>query len=366
MFLLAECIGVAAFSCAAWFGVILWIDPHRREKGSAGTLFITLLIGFASIPLVILLYEIVPDPRTTDQAPGAQWFIYNMLVTGPVEEFAKFAIFFLATLRRRAIQEPLDAMLHAAAVALAFATVENVQYGVRYGVEIAALRALLSTPGHLVFACIWGFAYAVLIYTNARRRARDFVILFFSIFPAAVIHGLSNVLLHVIEDWALLVDVAEFVGATSLVLWLQRKSPYRPFRLADARQAVQRIELSLGSNANNFSLNLRAALARAALGDYARARGHIDRCLRLRKGDAFTIALSGVINVLQGRTAEGEEALHFSFSSLSAGQKRTLGRLTRHVASTNRTENAYNEFHLSMWMKNHGRARASTRSSRRR
>jgi RsiW-degrading membrane proteinase PrsW (M82 family) len=346
------CIGTAVISGAVWFGIIVMIDPHHREKGSTKRLARSLVVGFASIPLVFALYSLYPDVSLAARTVEGHDFIYQVLVVGPVEEFAKFFIFFLLTLRRRPIQEPLDGMLHAAAVALSFSLVENVLYGLTYGADTTALRALLATPGHLTYACIWGFTYSVLIHANPRRRPRDYVVLFFSIYPAALIHGMSNFLVHLIDDWSLLVDGVEFLAAAGLLAWLQGKSPFRPFRLADAPQAVQRIELSLSSNGNSFPLHLRAALARAALGDYARARAHIDRCLKLRKGDAFAIALSGVISVLQGDTVRGEESLRFSFPSLIARQKLTLERLARHIARSHGTDNAYNEFHLSMWMKN--------------
>ena len=358
------CIGTAVISGAVWFGIIVMIDPHRREKGSAASLVRSLVVGFASIPLVTALYYFYPDASVAASTVLGRDFVEQLLVVGPVEESAKFLIFFLSTLRWKPVQEPLDGMLHAAAVALAFSLVENVQYGLTYGVDITALRALLATPAHLTFASIWGFAYSVLIHANPHRRPRDYVVLFFSIYPAALIHGLSNFLLSLIGAWSLLVDGVEFFAAMSLLAWLQSKSPFRPFRLAEAPAAVQRIELSISSNANSFPLHLRAALARAALGDYPRARAHIDRCLKLRRGDAFAIALSGVIHVLQGETAKGEESLRFSSPSLTARQKLTLERLARHVVRSHRTENAYNEFLLSMWMKDQRSTRLKKSSAK--
>jgi RsiW-degrading membrane proteinase PrsW (M82 family) len=352
MALFTVCVLYATVSGVAWFGIILLIDPHRREKGSAASLFISLVLGFASIPLVILLYAIAPDLSSEVRNPGGQYFVYEMLVVGPVEEFAKFFIFLLIMLRRKPVQEPLDGMLHAAAVALAFSLAENVKYGLYYGADVTAVRAFLTTPAHLTFACVWGFAYAALIHANPRRRPRDYVALFFSIYPAALLHGLSNFLVGEIGDWVFLVDGAEFLAAFGLLLWLQRKSPFRPFRLGDATQAVQSIDMSLAANGNSFSLHLRAALARAALGDYGRARRHIDWCLKARRGDAFALALSGVIQMLQGETGRGEEALRFSYASLTPRQKLTLGRLSRHVTRSQGTGNSYNEFLLSMWMKN--------------
>ncbi len=52
---LASNIGVASISGMAWFGAVVLIDLHHREKGSTRCLFTSLFIGFASIPLVIFV-----------------------------------------------------------------------------------------------------------------------------------------------------------------------------------------------------------------------------------------------------------------------------------------------------------------------
>jgi hypothetical protein len=313
---------------------------------------VSLILSFASIPLALLLYALTPDLVSGIRSEQGQEFVRHVFVTGPVEEFAKFFIFFLIMIVRKPIQEPLDAMLHAAAVALAFSLTENVEYGLHYGTDVAALRAVVSTPGHLTYACIWGFAYAVLIHDNPKHRPRDYVILFFAIYPAALLHGMSNFLLYVISEWALIYDMIQFFAALGLLAWIQRSSPFHPFRLAEASKVVHRIDVGLASNGSSYPLHLRAALARAVLGDLTRARRHADQCLRLRRGSAFTLALSGAVRVLQGETNKGEEFLRSSYAWLTEKEKRTIRELSRHVAGSRRTDNAYNEFQLTMWIKN--------------
>lgn len=351
--LLAACIGTAALTGAVWLGVLLLVDPHRKEKGSTRDIMISFVFGGASVPLGFLLYGFVPDLAGGIESPAGQQAVTQLLIVGPVEEFSKFFIFLLVMLRRKPVQEPLDAMLHAAAVALAFSMVENVLYGLSYGVELTALRAALSTPGHLCYASIWGFAYAVLVHGNPKRRFRDYVILFFSIYPAAVLHGLSNLLLVLIDRWALLSDAAQLAAAAGLLAWLQRKSPFRPFRFSNARSAIPRIELSLASNGRSFPLNLRAALARSAVGNYGLARRHIDRCLEIHERNTFALAVSGIIWFLQGDADRGEIQLSLSWPSLSARQRLTANRLVHHIVRGHRTDNAYNEFLLTSWLKSH-------------
>jgi len=353
--LLLACIGTAALTGAVWLGVLLLVDPHRREKGSTKDILLSFVLGCVSIPLSFLLYRFAPDLAWGIESPMGQEAALQLLVVGPVEEFSKFFIFFLIMQRRRPVQEPLDAMLHAAAVALAFSLVENVLYGTTYGVELTAFRAAVSTPGHLICASIWGFAYAVLIHGNPRRRPRDYVILFFSIYPAAALHGLSNLLLMLIDRWALLTDAVQLAAAAGLLAWLQRRSPFRPFRLSNAGEAIPRIDLSLASNRRSFPLNLRAALARSAAGDLGRARAHIDCCLEIHGDRAFALALSGIIYFLQGDADRGEQQLSRSYPSLGARQRLTVNRLVLHIVRRHGTDNAYNEFLLTSWLKSHWR-----------
>jgi protease PrsW len=353
---LAGCIAIALASGAGWFTIILRLDPHRREKNSTRSLAMSLLIGLASIPLVLLLYVFVPDLVSGMRSERLRELVWEVLAVGPIEEFGKFFIFFLIVLKRKPVQEPLDAMLHAAAVALAFSLVENVKYGLQYGYDTTLVRAFLSTPGHMMFAGIWGFAYAVFIHGNPRRRARDYVVLFLSLYPAALVHGLSNFMLVQLGDLALLFDAGLLVAAVCVLAWLRRVSPFRSFSIGEAAAAARRIDLSLASNGASFPLHLRAAQVRTALGEFSRARHHIDRCMQLRKGDAFAVALSGMIRILLGETDRGEELLGFAYGSLGAEQKLTLQRLSRHLSRSEKTSNAFNEFLLSMSVRDHAAA----------
>ena len=64
-------------------------------------------------------------------------------------------------------------MLQAAAVALAFASVENVTYGVIYGLGILLERSLMTTLGHMIYSTLWSVPYAVT--RNKNRFPEDFM-----------------------------------------------------------------------------------------------------------------------------------------------------------------------------------------------
>ena len=80
------------------------------------------------------------------------------LITGPVEEGLKFAAVYVLFLHHKDFDEPIDGLIYTGTVALGFASAENIVYLARYGADVIVLRALLSVPGHFLFAASFGYA----------------------------------------------------------------------------------------------------------------------------------------------------------------------------------------------------------------
>ncbi|MBE3132499.1 MAG: PrsW family intramembrane metalloprotease, partial [Acidobacteria bacterium] len=341
----------AAITTGVWIVLLLIVDPHRKEKGSTRSLLVSFLWGLSSIVVVINLYAVAPNLGAAMGSERLAELVDEVLVVGPVEEFSKFIVFFLICWRLRPVQEPLDGMLHAAMVALAFSAVENVKYGSVYFPELVIFRALLSTPMHLSYAAVWGFTYVALIYANPARRRRDYVVVFFSIFPAALIHGFSNFLMMVGGAFGFLFDLAVLTAAIVVLAVLRKASPFHAFRLDESAAALSRIELGLSARQDSYPLLIRSSLARAALGDYTGAQARLEKCLGIKAGDVFCHALSAAVLVLQGQTEKGESVLAMAYPMLSLRQKLTIRRLARHISRRRaRLFNAVNEFMLSRWI----------------
>ncbi len=92
--------------------------------------------------------------------------ITPVAVAPVVEETLKFLVLLIFIYPKDEFDEPMDGILYASAVALGFASVENVIY-ISNGFEsgngwwIAGLRAVLSVPGHALFTIMSGYALAV-------------------------------------------------------------------------------------------------------------------------------------------------------------------------------------------------------------
>lgn len=124
------------------------------------------------------------DLRTTVAGEvGALLFLFALVA--PLRETVKVAACW-AAFRSRHFDEPFDGVVYASASALGFAALENaVMLRANPAGTIWILRALVSLPAHLFFACLWGYALG-----RAKQTKRPG-----AIFPAAWVvavlgHGL--------------------------------------------------------------------------------------------------------------------------------------------------------------------------------
>jgi RsiW-degrading membrane proteinase PrsW (M82 family) len=102
--------------------------------------------------------------------------IVSLIVVAPVvEECIKCSVIVFFFLKNKEVNEPLDILIYATAVALGFATIENLGYLLTAAVQgtlpqVAFLRALLSVPGHFLFSTIWALGLALQFVNKTSRR----------------------------------------------------------------------------------------------------------------------------------------------------------------------------------------------------
>jgi protease PrsW len=153
---------LAVASAAVW----LWI-LRRYDRIEPEPLKTLLFVGFVGglmslVPAGILneLFEAVTKIKLIPgRMPTGEALILALFV-GFNEESMKALATLLLVRRRKELNEPVDAMIYAMTVSLGFAAFENVLYMIEYGAGVILLRSLLSVPGHLVFAALWGFGLA--------------------------------------------------------------------------------------------------------------------------------------------------------------------------------------------------------------
>jgi protease PrsW len=83
-------------------------------------------------------------------------FVFAYGFVALLEELLKLLIL-LVIFPRRFFDEPVDGIVYAVMVGMGFATVENLFYAERFGIETLWLRAFTAVPAHLVFAIVMGY-----------------------------------------------------------------------------------------------------------------------------------------------------------------------------------------------------------------
>jgi RsiW-degrading membrane proteinase PrsW (M82 family) len=128
------------------------------------------------------------------------------------EELPKW-IAFLFIYRWNEFDEPLDGVVYGVALALGFATVENVLCVVRDGLATGVLRALFAVPAHALFGAVMGFYFGRAKF-GAKARARALV--GFALAAAVALHGAYDFILQALRGaW-----MYGAVAMGSLALWV--------------------------------------------------------------------------------------------------------------------------------------------------
>jgi len=141
----------------------------------------------------------------------------GLVVFAPVvEELLKFWITKKNIRKNKAFDEPIDGVIYAIVVALGFATFENVFYlwdafqTDTFG-AVAVVRALVTVPGHALFASMWWYALSKAKFGNLKHPKR---ILLGGIGLGILFHAILNLLTLVAVWWAIGMMVL------MIVLWL--------------------------------------------------------------------------------------------------------------------------------------------------
>jgi RsiW-degrading membrane proteinase PrsW (M82 family) len=163
---------IAAFvPSLAWLAIVYSRDRYEKEpKWLVAKLYVMSILAVG----VAFVLESATQPRLS----GAVIIVLGSgLLVGLIEEGSKFSVLVLGTRRNRNLNEPVDGMIYASAVALGFAGIESLIYILRsYDVGLAyhlspssaahlaltttaPLRALVGNLGHMAWTGVIGYAY---------------------------------------------------------------------------------------------------------------------------------------------------------------------------------------------------------------
>lgn len=111
------------------------------------------------------------------------------LIAPLTEELGKYLMVRWTVYRQHDFDQPIDGMVYAAAIALGFATIENIGYllsasqstiilfGTTFSTTqtvlgTAIFRAVLSVPGHALWSSLWGYGLGLAKFAPPQRARR--------------------------------------------------------------------------------------------------------------------------------------------------------------------------------------------------
>ena len=180
--------------------VLLMVFVYKQdkyEKEPVGMLIRAFIGGIIAIPIDLALVSFANAVFYSESV-----FYSAFFEAGFCEELCKFSILFLTVWWNRNFNEHMDGIVYASFVGLGFACVENVLYVLQAastdlaaGFSTGVIRALLSVPGHFLFAVVMGYFLSLAKFSDKGR----FGYLLMSLFIPAIVHGLFDWLLMVTD-----------------------------------------------------------------------------------------------------------------------------------------------------------------------
>ena len=162
---------------------VYWKDKFDKEP----ILIMSLCFFFGMLSIIPAIFlENIPEKLgfNDDRQSMQSTLITAFLFTALVEESCKFFFLRIYAYPKRDFNEPFDGITYAVMVSLGFATLENIQYVLRGGYEVAILRMFTAVPAHATFGVIMGYFAGL---AKFRDNKKSYLLL--ALISAVAMHG---------------------------------------------------------------------------------------------------------------------------------------------------------------------------------
>ena len=333
-------VAITCISSALWLKYLDHLDYYKKDKRTTRIFYFALVAGMISIILTHISYAIT--------TPLFGWlingpFLYNFLIVGFSEESAKYLMLIALVLTFISIKEPQDGILQGAAVGAGFAFIENIHYGLNYGIMNTIIRSILVTPGHMLYTALAGYFLATAVYSNLEvRDDRSAWIAVFAFVPTAFIHALYNASFdwaymydsgfNTIQGLGFLIDMVTLIITVHVFRSLVEHSPYFVYPYSRSKKAIRSILRGLKLNRSSFVLNRRLGLYYMAAGMYPEALRRIRYCRKRQPKMRNTWdVLEGIALMGSGKSDEGLQILTRARENFGKGERFRIELFLRRI-----------------------------------
>ncbi|MFI5156514.1 MAG: PrsW family intramembrane metalloprotease [Chitinophagales bacterium] len=161
-----------ALAIAPGIAISLFVYSRDRfEREPMRLLILSFVLGMLSTLPPLALQLLAGDIRTESGIHSIlNYALYSFVIIAFTEEGSKFLVLRLFAYPKKSFNEPFDGIVYAVMISMGFATVENIEYVERFGIQTGIVRFFLSVPAHASFAVLTGY-YAGLAKANPEKSS---------------------------------------------------------------------------------------------------------------------------------------------------------------------------------------------------
>lgn len=148
-----------SLAIAPGIAISLFVYSFRRMgMASVWQLVISFLLGMCATIPPFFIQLASGDVRDEPYVHGILSFAwYAFVIVALTEEGSKYLVLRWYAYPLDGFREPFDGVIYAVMIGMGFATVENIEYVWKFGVETGVARMFLSVPAHASFAVLMGY-----------------------------------------------------------------------------------------------------------------------------------------------------------------------------------------------------------------
>ena len=156
--------------------------------------------------------------------------VFSYIVVALSEELVKYLALVFYPFQRKFFNEPLDGIVYAVMIGMGFATLENILYADRFGLQTIIVRAFTAVPAHAVFAIIMGY-YVGLAKFDLKNRKKYLAL---GLLIPVLIHGTYDVfILQGYYEWLMVLATVTLTisayFAYRVIRIHQQSSPFKDY-----------------------------------------------------------------------------------------------------------------------------------------
>lgn len=198
-----------------WF----WLKQDKKRPEPRGLILLAFVVGMVAVPAVL------PFERLADSYFSGTIVI---IIWSALEEIFKYTFAYFAVLRRKAMDEPVDAVIYMITVALGFAALENTLFLINPITEgnfmdtviNGNLRFLGATLLHTLSSATIGVMIALSFY---RKKALKKMYVIYGLILAILLHSLFNFfIMKGSGDKLLTIFIFVWIGIVILILLFEK------------------------------------------------------------------------------------------------------------------------------------------------